>query len=136
MLKYLLIAIGGALGSIARYWVTTAVGLGMGVTFPYGTLTVNLAACFAIGFLISSASQRVSRVSMWRYLIAVGFIGAFSTFSTVEWETFSTAQAGAHFTALLYAGVSLICGLIAVTCGSLLAKTILLKRNAQTEIER
>jgi CrcB protein len=124
MQKYLLIAIGGALGSVARFWVTSAVAARMGITFPFGTLTVNLAACLIIGFLITAATKRAGVGSAWRFLVAVGFIGAFSTFSTFEWETFATVRSGAFFLAALYAGGSLVLGLIAVWSGNFLAKAI------------
>ena len=53
MQKYLLIAIGGALGSIARYWVGSTIAGRMGIRFPYGTLVVNITACVAIGFSLT-----------------------------------------------------------------------------------
>ena len=122
MLRYLLIGVGGALGSIARYWVTTSVASKLGVAFPYGTLCVNLASCFVIGFLITSAGGGAGKRSAWRFLVAVGFIGAFSTFSTFEWETYSAARSGAFLVAGLYTGCSLIVGLLAVWAGTKLAK--------------
>jgi CrcB protein len=120
--KYLLIAAGGALGSIARFWVGSAVSGRMGIRFPYGTLLVNLTACIIIGFSLTYLGRRVDLSPAWRYLIPVGFIGAYSTFSTYEWETLSTLRAGAFFLAALYAFGSLFLGLIAVWCGSQLAE--------------
>jgi CrcB protein len=124
MPKYLLIAIGGALGSIARYWVTNAVNARLVAPFHAGTLAVNLAACLAIGLLIPSAKRRDGAGSPWRFLIAVGFIGAFSTFSTFEWEMFSTARSGAFLLAGIYAGVSLLFGLFAVWSGTKIADAL------------
>jgi CrcB protein len=60
----------------------------------------------------------------WRYLIPVGFIGAYSTFSTYEWETLSSLRSGAFFIAALYALGSFVLGLIAVWCGSFLAEAL------------
>jgi fluoride exporter len=122
--KYLLIAIGGALGSIARYWVGSTVANRMGTRFPYGTFVINITACVIIGFSLTFLAKRVDLNPAWRFLIPVGFIGAYSTFSTYEWETLSTLRAGAFFLAALYAVSSLILGLAAVWGGSALAELI------------
>lgn len=124
-MKYLLIAVGGALGSIARFWVSSAIASRMGINFPYGTMAVNLTACLIIGFAITYLGKRAgSRASVTRFLFGVGFIGAFSTFSTFEWETLSTLRSGALLLAALYAFGSLILGLIAVWGGSQLAEAV------------
>jgi fluoride exporter len=122
--KYLLIAIGGALGSVARYWVGSTVGSRMGFKFPYGTLIVNITACLVIGFTLTYLGRRADLNPAWRFLIPVGFIGAYSTFSTYEWETLATLRSGAVLLAILYAGGSLILGLIAVWGGSMLAEAL------------
>ena len=124
MQKYLLIAVGGALGSILRFWVGSTIAGRMGIRFPYGTLIVNLTACVIIGFSLTYLSRRADLSPAWRYLIPVGFIGAYSTFSTYEWETLSNLRAGAFFLAALYAVGSLVLGLVAVWGGSLLAEVI------------
>jgi CrcB protein len=122
--KYLLIAAGGALGSIARYWVGSTVAGRMGIRFPYGTLLVNITACVIIGFSLTYLGRRADLSPAWRYLIPVGFIGAYSTFSTYEWETLSSLRSGAFFLAALYAVGSLVLGLIAVWGGSLVAEAL------------
>ncbi|MGA2674356.1 MAG: fluoride efflux transporter CrcB [Terracidiphilus sp.] len=124
MQKYLLIAAGGALGSIARYWVGSTIAGRMGIRFPYGTLVVNLTACVLIGFSLTYLSRRAGINPAWRFLIPVGFIGAYSTFSTYEWETLSTLRSGAFLLAALYAAGSLILGLAAVWGGSWLAEIL------------
>ena len=124
MQKYLLIAIGGALGSIARYWVGSAIAGRMGTRFPFGTFIINLTACIIIGFSLTYLGKRAGISPAWRYFIPVGFIGAYSTFSTYEWETLSTLRAGAFALASLYAFGSLILGLAAVWCGAVLAEAI------------
>ena len=121
MLKYFLIALGGALGSSARYWVGSTVSGRMGIKFPYGTLVINLTACLVIGFTLTFMSKRADLNPAWRFLIPIGFIGAYSTFSTYEWETLSTLQTGAFFLAALYAVGSLILGLVSTWCGAALA---------------
>lgn len=120
----MLIAVGGALGSIARYWVGAAVGSRMGTRFPYGTFIINLSACVIIGFSLTWLGKRVELSPAWRYLIPVGFVGAYSTFSTYEWETLSTLRSGAFALAALYAIGSLILGLVATWGGVALAELI------------
>lgn len=121
MQNYLYIAIGGAIGSIARYWVGSEVSSRIGTKFPYGTFLINITACVIIGFSITYLGRRVEFNPAWRFLILIGFVGSYSTFSTYEWETLSTLRSGAFFLAALYALGSLLAGLVAVWGGSLLA---------------
>ena len=122
MYKYLLIGLGGALGSAARYWVGSTVGGRMGVRFPYGTLVVNLTACVVIGFTLTMLSKRVELDPAWRYFTTIGFVGAYSTFSTFEWETLETLRSGAFLLAALYAGGSVVLGLAATWAGAALGE--------------
>jgi len=122
--KYLLIAVGGALGSIARYWVGSSIASRMGIKFPYGTLIVNLTACVIIGFSMTYLSRRAELGPAWRFLVPVGFIGAYSTFSTYEWETLTSLRAGAFAISALYAIGSLVFGLVAVWAGSVLGELV------------
>ena len=121
MQKYLYIAIGGAIGSIARYWVGSEVSSRMGTKFPYGTLLINVTACLIIGFSITYLGRRVEFNPAWRFLIPIGFVGAYSTFSSYEWETLSSLMSCAFLLAALYAVGSLLIGLVAVWGGTLLA---------------
>ena len=122
--KYLLIAVGGAAGSIARFWVGSTISGSIGARFPYGTFVINITACIVIGFSLTYLGKRTGMDPAWRFLIAVGFIGAYSTFSTFEWETLSTLRSGAFALAGLYAVGSLILGLTATWLGALLAEAI------------
>jgi len=122
--KYLYIAVGGALGSIARYWLGSTISGRLGTRFPYGTFVINMTACLLIGFALTYLGRRAELNAEWRYLIAVGFVGAYSTFSTYEWETLSTLRSGAFLLAALYAAGSLLLGLLAVLSGSLVAKIL------------
>lgn len=124
MQKYFLIAFGGALGSIARYWVGSTIANRMGTKFPYGTFVINITACVILGFSLTLFAKRADLGLAWRFLVPVGFVGAYSTFSTYEWETFSTLRSGAFFLAALYAVSSLILGLAAVWGGSVIAEFI------------
>lgn len=124
MQKYLLIAAGGALGSVARYWVGSTIGGRMGTRFPYGTFVINITACIIIGFSLTYLGKRVGLSPAWRFFIPVGFIGAYSTFSTYEWETLSTLRSGAFALAGLYSVGSLVLGLAATWLGAVLAESI------------
>ena len=121
MQKYLYIALGGALGSIARYWVGATIASRVGSRIPWGTFVINISACVFIGFSMAWFGKRVGISPAWRFLIPIGFIGAYSTFSTYEWETLSSIRAGAFFVSSVYSVGSLIVGLAAAWCGSLLA---------------
>jgi fluoride exporter len=122
--KYLYIAIGGSLGSIARYWVGSTVSGRLGTKLPYGTFVINITACVIIGFVITYLGRRAELNPAWRFLIPVGFVGAYSTFSAYEWETLSSLRSGAYLLAVLYAVGSLLLGLVAVWCGSVLAEAL------------
>jgi CrcB protein len=122
--KYFLIAFGGALGSVARYWVGSAIANRMGTKFHYGTFVINITACVIIGFSLTVLSKRADLNPAWRFLVPVGFIGAYSTFSTYEWETLYTIRTGAFLIAALYAVSSLILGLAAVWAGSAIAEIL------------
>jgi CrcB protein len=119
--KYLLIALGGALGSAARYWVGSTISGRMGTRFPFGTLVINLTACIILGFTLTRFGKIAGLNSAWRFLVPVGFIGAYSTFSTYEWETFSTLRSGAFLLSGVYAVGSLVFGLAATWLGAVLA---------------
>ncbi len=118
MQKYLLISLAGALGSLARYWVGSAVTSCLGVKFPYGTFVINITACIIIGFSLAILDRRSELNPAWRFLLPVGFVGA----SAFEWETFSTLQSGAFLIAALYVVLSVALGLVGVWCGVLVAK--------------
>jgi fluoride exporter len=119
--KYLLIALGGALGSIARYWVGATIINRMGTRFPWGTVVINLTACVVIGFSVTFLTRRADLNPAWRYLVPIGFVGAYSTFSTYEWETLSLMRAGTFALAAVYALGSLVLGLAATWCGMVAA---------------
>jgi CrcB protein len=86
--------------------------------FPYGTFVINITACIIIGFSLTFLNPA------WRFLVPVGFVGAYSTFSTFEWETFSNLQTGALLIAAVYVVLSFFLGLIGVWRGVLIARAI------------
>lgn len=124
MHRYIYIAVGGALGSIARFWVGSTIASRLGTKFPYGTFVINLTACVIIGFSLTYLSRRVEMNSAWRFLVPIGFVGAYSTFSTYEWETLSGIRSGAFLQASLYAVSSLLLGLVAVWLGIRIAEVV------------
>ena len=92
--------------------------------FPYGTFVINLTACIIIGFSLTYLGKRIELSPAWRYFIPVGFIGAYSTFSTYEWETLATLRSGAFALATIYAFGSVFVGLAATWLGVVLADAI------------
>lgn len=122
--KYVFVALGGALGSLARYWVGSTITDRMGSRIPYGTFVINITACLTIGFSLAFLGRHTELNPAWRYLIPVGFVGAYSTFSTFEWEAFSSLQTGAFLIAVSYVVISILLGLVAVWCGVLIARVL------------
>lgn len=124
MQKYFFIAFGGALGSVARYVVGTSVSNRLGIRFPFGTLAINLSACLIVGLSMEILNRHTDLNPALRYLIPIGFIGAYSTFSTFEWEIFSNLNSGAFWIAILYVATSLVFGLIAVALGAAVGRAV------------
>jgi fluoride exporter len=122
--KYLFIALGGALGSLARYVVGVAVTNRMGLRFPFGTFVINISACLIIGISLEVLNRHTDFNPALRYLIPIGFVGAYSTFSTFEWEIFSNLNSGAFWIAILYVATSLVFGLVAVALGAAVGRAI------------
>lgn len=122
--KYMYIAVGGAVGAIARFWVDSAVASRLGTRFPYGTFVVNMTACVIIGFSLTFLAKRTDLNPAWRFLIPIGFVGAYSTFSSYEWETVSILRNGEFSMTALYVFGSLFLGLVAIWFGILLAEII------------
>jgi fluoride exporter len=117
MVKYLMVAIGGGLGSMLRFWVGGVVGGRMGTRFPYGTFLINCTASFLIGFIITLLAEKTHWSPNLRFLIPIGFIGGYSTFSTFEYETFRVFQEGELLIAFLNVILSIVVGFAAVWVG-------------------
>jgi CrcB protein len=122
--RYLLIAFGGALGAMLRYFVGVLAAERFGPRFPVGTFSINVSACFMIGLILEYLNHHAGMNPAWRYAFAVGFIGAFSTFSTFEWEIFSDFTQGAFWIGVLYLVASLVAGFVAVGVGSVVARSL------------
>ena len=117
MAKYMMVGIGGFLGAIARFWLGGLVYQKMGTRFPYGTFVINISGSFLIGFILTVLTERTHLSPNWRYLIPIGFIGAYTTFSTFEWETLGAIRDGAFLVAGLNVALSVVLGFIAVWLG-------------------
>lgn len=124
MIQILAIAAGGAIGSVLRYAVSTGVYSMFGRNFPYGTLAVNVAGSFLMGFLFVLMVERLDMSGMWRMAILVGFLGAFTTFSTFSIETVNLLQAGDFLRALLNITISVAFCLVATWVGFRLGRLI------------
>ena len=124
MQRYLLVALGGALGSMLRYFIGATAAQRFGPRFPVGTLTINISACFLIGLVLEYLNHHSAVNPAWRFFIASGFIAAFSTFSTFEWEVWSDFTSGAFWIGILYVAVSLVAGFIAVAAGAASARSL------------
>ena len=124
MNKYLIVGIGGFLGSIARFWLGGYLGERMGSRFPYGTFVVNMSGCFLIGFVMTILTTKGHLNPNWRYLIPIGFIGAYTTFSTFEFETLRAMQDGQVLVASLNVALSVLIGFIAVWVGAVAGTAI------------
>ncbi len=123
--RFLLVGLGGFFGSIARYWVGAYVGGKLGARFPYGTFVVNMSGCLLIGAVIAVLDQRTHWSASLRYLVPIGFIGAYTTFSAFEFETLRSVQQGALATALLNVFLSVALGFAAVWLGATAANAAL-----------
>jgi CrcB protein len=113
----LAIAAGGALGALLRFWGANWVYSLLGRGFPYGTLVINVAGSLAMGFCYAWLVERASLGPEWRALLMVGFLGAFTTFSTFSIETINLLEGGALFKALLNVMLSVVLCVVAAWLG-------------------
>lgn len=122
-MPYLLVGIGGFLGANARYVVARLVGTSVDTRFPLGTFVINISGSFLLGVLGTILAQKVSPNSeAMRLALGIGFLGAFTTFSTFEFETHALIDDGSWLTATTNMVASLLVGLVAVRVGIVLAK--------------
>ena len=118
------IFLGGGLGALARFFVSTVVNERVGSNFPYGTLTVNVVGSFLMGFLAMWLVEKLGLNPLLRLAIFVGFLGAFTTFSTFSMETLNLFEEGLAGRALLNMVVNVTLSVLAVWLGAMLGKII------------
>lgn len=124
MQVYLAIAIGGILGCWARYGMTNLMQTIYGREFPIATLSVNIVACFLIGFLFVATLDRLTVGPVLRTGVLTGFIGGFSTFSTFMMETFLLAERGELGKSIIYVVLSIVLGMAATLGGVFVARNL------------
>lgn len=122
MQAIMLVALGGAAGSVARYAITLGAARWLGPAFPWGTLAVNVAGSFAMGLLLVWIIERMAAVADLRLLVATGFLGGFTTFSAFSFDILQLVERKAAGTALAYAGLSVILSIAAVFLGAYVAR--------------
>jgi CrcB protein len=122
MMRVLVVAAGGAAGAVARYGLTLFVATFWRRDFPLATLMINVSGSFILGLFSSFAAERAFIDPLWRLLIATGFVGAFTTFSTFEYETERLAANGAVGWGVVNVLTSVLAGFIAVRLGIILAR--------------
>lgn len=119
-----MVALGGGLGAISRFLLSTWVHQKAGMTFPFGTLFANTLGCLAIGFLLTLSHDKLHIDTHLYGLLIIGYLGAFTTFSTFTFETWKLFEDGA----LLHAGaniaVSLLACFLGLSMGIVIAKSI------------
>jgi CrcB protein len=121
--RVLLVALAGAAGSLLRYGVLAFVDDRIGPTV-LGTFVVNVTGALLLGLLLGVTEERWLAPTLVRTVIAIGFLGAFTTFSTLAFETVDLAESGSTATALLNIGGSVVAGLAAVYAGLTLGRAL------------
>jgi len=124
---YISIALGGSLGAISRYWVSTATYSWLGNNFPYGTLMVNVTGSLVMGFLTVVLVQRFDVSDEVRLALIVGFLGSFTTFSAFSMDTIHWLESGAVIKALAYVLVSVTACVLGAWAGLIGAKQLFLR---------
>ncbi len=122
------VAIGSALGGVARFLLSTAIQQKAGTVFPIGTLLVNISGSLLLGFLMSYALSTTAISPEVRGLLTAGFCGGFTTFSTFTYETMLLVEEGELGRAALYVLVSVIVSLIGVYLGITAARGLVARR--------
>jgi fluoride exporter len=123
---YIWVALGGAIGTSGRYWLSGVAARTFGETFPWGTLIINITGSFVIGFLftLTGPDGRLYVGSNIRQFVLVGICGGYTTFSSFSLQTLNLMNDGEWFKAGANVGLSVMLCLIAVWAGALLAGTV------------
>jgi len=124
MSHFLIVGIGGFVGSILRYWLTGVAQRWVDGDFPVGTFLVNAVGCLAIGAFWSLVEYRELFSPEWRILVTFGILGGFTTFSAFGYETFMLLRDGEYLPAFGNVAANVLVGVAAVTIGWLAAKAL------------
>ena len=124
MMKLLAVAVGGAVGSTVRYLVSGWAANRFGADFPYGTLIVNVAGCFVIGLFMTLATERLLISPYWRLIVAVGFLGGLTTFSSFSYETLRLVHSADLLAAFANIASNLVLSLVATWLGVVVARLL------------
>lgn len=125
MVKIISLIAGGAVGTLARYGVSRLTHKIMGVQLPWGTFAVNILGCFLLGFFAMTHEEKFHFISPHaRFMLMVGFCGAFTTFSTFMMETVDLMQSGQTVQAFLNVLVSVIVGFVLLKLGMMVGQVI------------
>jgi fluoride exporter len=121
-MEYICVAVGGGLGAVTRFMVAQLVAARLGMTFPFGTLLINVSGSFAIGVLMVMLTEHLTMDPLWRLLLVVGFPGGYTTFSSYTFEVVALFRLGEPTAALAYVAMSNILGILAALLGILVAR--------------
>jgi fluoride exporter len=126
MVSYIWVALGGAIGTAGRYWLSGVVAQSIGETFPWGTLIINVTGSFVIGFFaaLTGPDGRLFVGSNARQFVMIGMCGGYTTFSSFSLQTLNLMNGGEWYRAVANIGLSLVLCLIAVWAGAVLAGLI------------
>ncbi len=124
MQTILWISLGATVGANLRYFFAQYVARAVSPVFPYGTLAINATGSFVLGFFLVWTTERVLTDPHWRLLIAVGFCGGYTTFSSYAFETFALAEQGQWLASILNIAASNVVCLLAVVLGAALARSL------------
>lgn len=125
MLPVIWVALGGALGSAARYGVNVWSGRVFGDAFPWHTLIVNVAGCFVMGLLTGLMAVRLNLSNELRIFLTTGVLGGFTTFSAFSFEVFALYERGQVVEAALYVVASVVLSILGVFAGFHLFRAVL-----------
>ncbi len=124
MQNLIAIALGGSFGALARFYTANAIHAWLGRDFPHGTLFVNVSGSFLMGFLTQLLLLRFPEATAYRSALLVGFLGAYTTFSTFSLETFTLLDQGRYLKAATYSSLSVFLCIVATWVGLVVGRRL------------